>query len=130
MAKLVFGMMQSLDGNVDNMEFAPGPALFRHFIEEVRGLTGCVYGRRRYEIMRFWDEDHPDWVGGTPAYVVVQRIAIDLEGKSATGTLRMISGHRGVPCLPTVVDPTTPESTRSIINLPRPSNAAKFPKLS
>jgi hypothetical protein len=64
MAKLVFGMMQSLDGNVDNMEFAPGPALFRHFIEEVRGLTGCVYGRRRYEIMRFWDEDHPDWVGG------------------------------------------------------------------
>jgi hypothetical protein len=46
MAKLVFGMMQSLDGYVDNMKFAPGPALFRHFIEEVRGLTGCVYGRR------------------------------------------------------------------------------------
>ncbi|CDM62232.1 MULTISPECIES: dihydrofolate reductase family protein [Rhizobium] len=62
MAKLVFGMMQSLDGYVD-MEFAPSPALFRHFIEEVRGLTGCVYGRRMYEIMRYWDEDRPDWVG-------------------------------------------------------------------
>lgn len=29
------------------------------------------------------------------AYVVVQRIAIDLEGKSATSTLRMMGGHRG-----------------------------------
>ena len=53
MAKLVFGVMQSSDGNVDNMEFAPGPALLRHFIEEVRGMAGCVYGRRRYESMRY-----------------------------------------------------------------------------
>ena len=28
MAKLVFGMNQSLDGYVDHEEFAPGPALF------------------------------------------------------------------------------------------------------
>jgi hypothetical protein len=28
MAKLVFGMNQSLDGYVDHQEFAPGPALF------------------------------------------------------------------------------------------------------
>src|SRR5258708_40163570 len=32
MAKLVFGLNQSLDGYVDHLEFAPGPALFRHFI--------------------------------------------------------------------------------------------------
>src|SRR5262245_44561780 len=38
-----------------------GPALFRHFIEQVRGLTGSAYGRRMYEVMRYWDEDHPDW---------------------------------------------------------------------
>ena len=38
MAKLVFGMNQSLDGYVDHMEFAPGPALFRHFIQEVRQI--------------------------------------------------------------------------------------------
>src|SRR5207249_10094182 len=32
MAKLVFGMNQSLDGYVDHLEFRPSPALFRHFI--------------------------------------------------------------------------------------------------
>jgi dihydrofolate reductase len=62
MAKLVFGLNQSLDGYVDHQEFAPGPLLFRHFIEQVRGLTGIVYGRRMYEIMRYWDEDLPEWV--------------------------------------------------------------------
>jgi dihydrofolate reductase len=61
MAKLVFGMNQSLDGYVDHMAFAPSPALFRHFIEQVRGLTGSVYGRRMYEVMRYWDEDRPEW---------------------------------------------------------------------
>jgi dihydrofolate reductase len=63
MAKLVFGMNQSLDGYVDHdhQEFAPDPVLFRHFIEQVRGLTGSVYGRRMYEVMRYWDEDHPEW---------------------------------------------------------------------
>ena len=61
MAKFVFGMNQSLDGYVDHMEFAPGPSLFRHFIEQVRGLTGSVYGRRMYEVMRYWDEDRPEW---------------------------------------------------------------------
>lgn len=61
MAKIVFGMNQSLDGYVDHQEFAPDPALFRHFIEQVRGLAGSVYGRRLYEIMRYWDEDHPEW---------------------------------------------------------------------
>jgi len=62
MAKLVFGMNQSLDGYVDHLEFGPGPALFRHFIEQVRDLTGSVYGRRMYEVMRYWDEDRPEWV--------------------------------------------------------------------
>ena len=55
MAKLVFGMNQSLDGYVDHLEFRPSPALFRHFIEQVRDLTGSVYGRRMYEVMRYWD---------------------------------------------------------------------------
>ena len=61
MAKLVFGMNQSLDGYIDHDKFAPGPVLFRHWIEHVRGVTGSVYGRRMYEIMRYWDEDHPEW---------------------------------------------------------------------
>jgi len=61
MAKLVYGLQQSLDGYVDHLAMGPpGPALFRHFIEHVRDLTGMVYGRRTYEIMRYWDEDRPD----------------------------------------------------------------------
>ncbi len=61
MAKFVFGMNLSLDGYVDHQEFAPEPALFRHWIEVVRGVTGSLYGRRLYEIMRYWDEDRPEW---------------------------------------------------------------------
>jgi len=57
MAKLVFGLNQSLDGYVDHMKFPPSRALFRHFIEHVRGLAGLVYGRRMYEVMRYWDDD-------------------------------------------------------------------------
>jgi dihydrofolate reductase len=60
MAKIVFGMNQSLDGYVDHQKFAPDPVLFRHFIEQVRGLAGSVYGRRLYEVMRYWDEDNPE----------------------------------------------------------------------
>ncbi len=61
MAKLVFGMNVSLDGYVDHEKFAPGPVLFRHWIEHVRGLAGSVYGRRMYEVMRYFDEGHPEW---------------------------------------------------------------------
>jgi hypothetical protein len=57
MAKLVFGMNQSLDGYVDHMAFAPSPTLFRHFIEEAQGQAGSVYGRQMYEVMRYWDDD-------------------------------------------------------------------------
>jgi dihydrofolate reductase len=61
MAKLVYGMNLSLDGYVDHLEFRPRPALFRHFIEQTRELTGSVYGRRMYEVMRYWDEDNAAW---------------------------------------------------------------------
>ena len=61
MAKFVFAMNLSLDGYVDHMAFAPGAVLFRHWIEHARNLTGSVYGRRMYEIMRYWDDDHPEW---------------------------------------------------------------------
>ncbi len=61
MAKLVFGMNLSLDGYVDHLEMRTGPVLFRHWIEHVRDVAGSVYGRRMYEVMRYWDEDHPEW---------------------------------------------------------------------
>jgi dihydrofolate reductase len=61
MAKLVFGMNQSLDGYVDHLAFAPSPVLFQHFIEEAQAQSGSVYGRKMYEVMRYWDDEHPEW---------------------------------------------------------------------
>jgi len=66
MAKLVFGMSQSLDGYVDDAAGTlcmppPGPVLFRHFIDVVAGNAGSIYGRRIYEVMRYWDVERPEW---------------------------------------------------------------------
>jgi dihydrofolate reductase len=66
MGKLVFGMMQSLDGYVAGIAGGPelpppGPALHRHFNDHVRDSAGSVYGRRMYEVMRYWDDDQPEW---------------------------------------------------------------------
>ena len=73
MARLVFGMNQSLDGYVDHTAFGPGRALFRHFIDEARGQAGSVYGRTMYEIMRYWDEDHPEWDPDEHAFAAAWR---------------------------------------------------------
>ena len=73
MAKIVFAMNQSLDGYVDHLEFGPIPALFQHFVEQVRGLAGSVYGRRIYEVMRYWDEDRPEWNAAECAFAVAWR---------------------------------------------------------
>jgi dihydrofolate reductase len=62
MAILAYGLSQSLDGYVDHMKLGPpAPAVARHFVEHVRNLAGAIYGRRTYEIMRYWDEDQPGW---------------------------------------------------------------------
>lgn len=74
MAKLVYGLNQSLDGYIDHQKIGPPPpAAFRHFIEEVRGLTGMLYGRRMYEVMRYWDEDLPDWDADDHEYAAAWR---------------------------------------------------------
>jgi dihydrofolate reductase len=74
MAKLVFELNQSLDGYVDHEAFGPpDPALFRHFTERVRGLTGMLYGRRMYEVMRYWDEDSPNWDANERDYAAAWR---------------------------------------------------------
>lgn len=73
MARLVFGMNQSLDGYVDHTGFAPGPRLFRHFIDEARTQAGSVYGRRMYEIMRYWDDDQADWDADRRAFAAAWR---------------------------------------------------------
>ncbi len=61
MAKLIFRMNLSLDGYVDHQDMPSGPAIFRHWTEQVRDVAGGVYGRGMYEVMRYWDEDRPEW---------------------------------------------------------------------
>jgi dihydrofolate reductase len=73
MAKLVFALNQSLDGYVDHTAFAPDAELFRHFIDDVRGVAGSLYGRRMYEVMRYWDEDRPEWDEAERAYAAAWR---------------------------------------------------------
>ena len=74
MARLVVAMNQSLDGYVDHRAFGPPrPGLFRHYIEYVRGLAGLVYGRGMYEVMRYWDDDLPDWDAEEREYAAVWR---------------------------------------------------------
>ena len=73
MARLVFGMNVSLDLYVDHLAFAPDPALFRHWTEQVSGLAGSVYGRRIYELMRYWDDDRPEWDAAEHAFAAAWR---------------------------------------------------------
>ena len=66
MGKLIFAMMQSLDGYVAGAPGGPdlpppGAMLHRHFNDHVRGLAGSLYGRRMYEVMLYWDEEQPGW---------------------------------------------------------------------
>jgi dihydrofolate reductase len=109
MARLVFGMNQSLDGYDDHTAYAPGPTLFRHFIEEVGGQAGAVYGRKMYEIMRYWDDDQPEWDDaerafasawrGQPKWVVSRTLKsvgpnATLVGNDLVGAIRTLKAER------------------------------------
>jgi dihydrofolate reductase len=100
MAKLVFGMNQSLDGYVDHTEFAPSPTLFRHFIEEAQGQAGSVYGRHMYEIMRYWDDDQPEWDAEERAFAAAWRnqpkwvVSRSLKSVGLEGAIRELKAER------------------------------------
>jgi dihydrofolate reductase len=127
MARLVFGMNQSLDGYVDHMAFAPGPELFRHFIEETEAQAGSLYGRKMYQIMRYWDDDHPDWEPEGQAFAaawrrqpkwVVSRTLTSVgpnarlvEGDLATAIRRLKVGHDGE------IEVAGPDLARSLTDL-------------
>jgi dihydrofolate reductase len=55
------------------MAFAPDPTLFHHFIAEAQGQAGSIYGRRMYEIMRYWDDEHPEWNAEEHAFAAAWR---------------------------------------------------------
>ena len=42
-------------------------------MELVRGATGLLYGRRMYEIMRYWDQDLPEWDADDREFAVAWR---------------------------------------------------------
>lgn len=104
MAKLVFGMMQSLDGYVwgpadgPNLPM-PGPMLHRHFNDHVRGLAGCLYGRRIYEMMQYWDEDRSEWDAIAQDYAQAWRAqpkwVVSRSLKSVGPNATLISGDVG-----------------------------------
>ena len=73
MAKLVFGMNQSLDGYVDHTKFGPSRTLFRHFIEQAAGQAGSIYGRNVYELMHYWDADQAEWGPDEQAFAAAWR---------------------------------------------------------
>jgi dihydrofolate reductase len=112
MAKLVFGMNQSLDGYVDFMAFAPSPKLYRHFIELTRNQTGSLYGRGLYEIMSYFDQDQDGWGDAerdfaaawrnSPKWVVSRTLksvgpnATLIEGDLETAIRKLKAEHDGV----------------------------------
>ncbi|MEZ4237106.1 MAG: dihydrofolate reductase family protein [Myxococcota bacterium] len=60
MGKVIYGMAQSLDGYVaaaDGQIGVPPPeeALHRHFNAKMARTAVALYGRRIYEIMRYWE---------------------------------------------------------------------------
>lgn len=61
MAQSLDGYVAAEDGALEPPLHPPDSALFLHFTEHERGLAGSLYGRRIYEMMRYWDEDRPEW---------------------------------------------------------------------
>jgi dihydrofolate reductase len=129
MAKLVFGLNVSLDGYVDHdhMEFAPDPVLFRHFIEQTRSAAGSVYGRRMYEVMRYWDEDHVEWDAAERDYAEAWRsqpkwiVSRSLESVGPNATLVSDDFEAAIRELKAQLDGeievSGPELARSLTNL-------------
>ena len=66
MGKLILAMNVSVDGYVDDLGgnlVMPVPSVkhFAYWIETIRSHAGAIYGRRMYELMRYWDEDRAEW---------------------------------------------------------------------
>jgi dihydrofolate reductase len=64
MGRLVYGMMQSLDGYIADLSGditlpVPDVDLHQHFNDIMRATALSVYGRRMWETMRYWGEPDP-----------------------------------------------------------------------
>ncbi len=61
MARFVSSMNVSLDGYVDHDRMVPDADVFRYWINAVEQTKSCLYGRKVYELMRYWEFDKPGW---------------------------------------------------------------------
>jgi dihydrofolate reductase len=61
MARFIVSMNISLDGYVDHDRFAPNPDLMAYWIDQTLASSGGIYGRRIYDLMRYWEQDDPGW---------------------------------------------------------------------
>ena len=103
MAKLIFGLSQSLDGYVDHREMLPDPALFRHFVEHVRDpaeavcmvaarTRSCFIGTKTC-LIGTWSE--LDFCGGVAKPTEVGRVAlVEVSRPPTLRWSRMTSGPR------------------------------------
>jgi dihydrofolate reductase len=60
MSKVIFGMMMSLDGYIAGRDGGPqlpppGEELHQYWNDHVAGVHAIVYGRKMYEVMKYWD---------------------------------------------------------------------------
>ncbi|MDC7683000.1 dihydrofolate reductase family protein [Asticcacaulis sp. BYS171W] len=78
MAKFVLAMNVSIDGYVDDIggNFvmpSPSETHFDVWTQAVEGYAGSLYGRKMYEVMRYWDEDRPEWDAARQRFAVAWR---------------------------------------------------------
>jgi dihydrofolate reductase len=61
MARFVTSMNVSLDGYVDHDKMVPDADVFRYWIDAVKQTPHSLYGRKIYDLMRYWEPDQPHW---------------------------------------------------------------------
>ena len=78
MAHLIYSAISSLDGYIEdrdgNFDWAMPDEEVHRFINNIeRTADTYLYGRRMYEVMRYWDDDHPEWDAEQHAFAAAWR---------------------------------------------------------
>lgn len=78
MGKLILRMNVSIDGYVADpagnlVMGAPSRKHHDYWTEAIRDHAGALYGRRMYEVMRYWDDDHEEWDASLREFAAVWR---------------------------------------------------------
>ena len=78
MGKLIYAANISLDGYLEDESGSfdwsvPDDEVHAFWNDQQRHLGTSLYGRRMYEVMRYWDEDHPEWTPEERDFAAVWR---------------------------------------------------------